>query len=31
MNWRTYVVFAVMLRSGWEGAFSLGLLVLNTT
>ena len=28
---RTYVVFAVMLRSGCEGASSLGLLILDTT
>ena len=27
----TYVVFAVMLRSGCEGAYSLGLLILDTT
>jgi hypothetical protein len=31
MNWRTYVVFAVMLHSGCEGASLLGLRILNTT
>jgi hypothetical protein len=28
---RTYVVFAVMLRSGWQGAYSLDMQILNTT
>ena len=31
MNWRTYVVFRVMLRSGCEGASSLDLRILDTT